>query len=304
MSSRGSRLRCLAALADTGDVATAAQSIGVGQASLVRAVDNLEGEVGVPLVERRAGAAVLTPAGEAFLERARLALAAEADAARVARELSRATRATLAVGFIGPPPAATLPGLFERFASAHPEVQVSFQDMTFPSGATSAWLAGVDAAICHRPRSEARVEIVELRREPRALVVRRDHVFGEREEVTVEEVLEETFVGYHGDVQPEWVGFHSLDDHRGGPPSTMTADAVLTSLQMLGVMAAGNAVTTVPSCDAELACRAVPTLAAVPLVDASPASISLVWRSDNSNGALEPLVTAARRLGPGVRDGL
>ena len=109
-------------------------------------------------------------------------------------------------------------------------------------------------------------------------------------------MLDETFVSYHPKVQLGWAGFHSLDDHRGGPPAHSTSDRPLTSLQMLGIMSTGKAVTTVPFTDARLAQLVMPGVVALPLGDAKPAEISLVWRRDNQN----PLI-ASRGESPACR---
>jgi hypothetical protein len=130
-------------------------------------------------------------------------------------------------------------------------------------------------------------------------VVQRDHALAERSQLDVAEVLEETFVGYHPDVQPAWAGFHSLDDHRGGPPERLTDDQALTSLQMLGIMSARGAVTTVPHADAKLAVQVLPDIVAIPLRDAAPAVVSLVWRTDTGNQLVEDLARVAKSLAPG-----
>jgi len=296
MASRRDQVDYLATIAEEGQFATAAKRLNIGQAALSRAITQLEAEVGVELLERGRSELSLTNAGETFLGKARVALAAEHDAVETARAVGRSGHRSLVVGFIGPPPAATSPELFAAFADAQPWAEVSVVDLAFPSGATSSWLAGVDVAFCHRPRIEAGVSSHAVRIERRAVVVGRAHRLARRTEVGVSELLEETFVGYHADVQAEWAGFHSLDDHRGGPPTQSTADQARTSLQMLGIMASGAAVTTVPKRDAELAQLAVGSIAAITVTDAHPAVVSLVWRSENANPLIGALLAAAGEI--------
>ncbi len=296
MAFRRDQVDYLATIAEEGHFAAAARRLNIGQAALSRAITQLETEVGVELLERGRSELSLTNAGETFLEKARVALAAELDAVETARAVGRSGHRSLVVGFIGPPPAATSPELFAAFTDAQPWAEVSVVDLAFPCGATSSWLAGVDVAFCHRPRIEAGVSSHPVRIEPRAVVVGRAHRLAGRTEVGVSELLEETFVGYHVDVQAEWAGFHSLDDHRGGPPQRSTADQARTSLQMLGIMAAGAAVTTVPRRDAELAQLAVGSIAAITVTDAHPAVVSLVWRSENANPLIGALLAAAGEI--------
>jgi DNA-binding transcriptional LysR family regulator len=290
---RGRQLRYLEAIAEEGQIGRAAAKLKLGRAALSDAIGQLESEVGVPLVDRGPRGVALTAAGEAFLERGRGALGLEDEAAHAAQSLARAGRGVLTIGFIGPPPTVSSPGLFERFSEENGEAQLSFQDLTFPSGSTAGWLTGVDAAICQSPAPEATVSIQPLRREARAVVLRRDHPFADAKELAVGDVLDEPFVSYHRDVQDQWAGFHSLDDARGGPPARMTDDRVLTSLQMLAVMSASPAITTVPLLDARLAAAVMPNIAAIPLRAAAPAEVSLVWRRDNRNPLLATLTGLA-----------
>jgi DNA-binding transcriptional LysR family regulator len=256
----------------------------------------LESEIGVELLTRNARGVTLTSAGEAFLVDARTALAAEVDAARTAQALARASRGTIAVGFVGPPPPVSDPEVFASFGEAHPELEVSFQDLSFPCGATVDWLADVDIALCHPPAAEEGICAHPVRVEPRAIVAHKSHPLARRLEIDVADVLDETFVGYHPSVQPGWAGFHSLDDHRGGPPEHLTSDHAQTTMHMLAIMASGRAVTAVPQTDATLAGQVAPDVAVMRLSDANPARVSLIWRSDEPNPLVAMFVATAERL--------
>jgi DNA-binding transcriptional LysR family regulator len=297
---RHRQLLYLATVAEEGQITRAATKLKVGRSALSEAIAHLESEIGVQLLERRAGGVSMTPAGDVFLARARAALEVEDEAAHVAQALARAESGALTIGFIGPPPMLTSQDLLASFSEANPDAQVSFQDLAFPSGSTATWLLGVDAAICHQPALEANVRAHALRAEPRAVIAQRDHPLAKAKELEVSDVLDATFVSYHRDVQRDWAGFHSLDDARAGPPAHLTDDRVLTTLQMLAVMSSSPAITTVPLGDARLAEQVMPTLAAIPVVDAAPAKVSLVWRRDNRNPLLEAIVAAARSSTPGA----
>jgi DNA-binding transcriptional LysR family regulator len=293
MFSQG-QLRYFVTVAEEGQITRAARKLHIAQPALSQALAQLESEIDIELFVRHPRGVTLTPAGRAFLVKARAALAAEAETAQMALALRRAASAAIVVGFIGPPPAITTPGLFAAFADSNPEAQISFQDLPFPRGATWSWLAEVDVALCHRPTAERGVSAQPVRVEPRAVVVHRDHALARHPELELAEVLDETFVGYHPDVQPAWAGFHSLDDHRGGPPAQLTNDQALTALQMLGILSSPRAITTLPYADAKLAAQVLPDVVAIPLRDAAPAVVSLVWRSDTSNQLVDELVEAAK----------
>jgi len=295
VSARRTQLQYLSAVAEAGQITAAAKKLGLSQPTLSQGIAQLECELRVSLLVRHAQGVTLTPAGEAFLVKARAALAAETDAAQTGEALARAARGAMAVGFVGSPPAMNTPELFVAFAAEHPDTQIDFQDLSFPRGPTAAWLAGVDVAICHRPRSEAGVVIQPLRSEPRTVVARRDHPLAKCAEITADEALGETFVSFHPDVQPEWAGFHCLDDLRGARAQT-TDHHALTSLQMLAIMSASEAITLVPERDARIVQQALADIVTLPLADVEPAVVSLAWRASNPNPLVFALVEAAQQI--------
>jgi DNA-binding transcriptional LysR family regulator len=78
-------LRLAVAVADTGDLATAGASIGIGKRTAAARIAQLERRVGALLFDHAGKTIRLTPAGEAFIGEARLALAAIERAGRLAR---------------------------------------------------------------------------------------------------------------------------------------------------------------------------------------------------------------------------
>jgi DNA-binding transcriptional LysR family regulator len=298
MFSQG-QLRYFVTVSEEGQITRAAKRLNLAQPALSQAIAQLESELGVELLMRHPRGVTLTSAGEAFLVKARAVLAAEAETAQTAMSLRRAASDAIAIGFIGPPPSISAPELFTPFAERNPRAQVSFMDLCFPRGRTSSWLEDVDVAFCHAPLSEQGLCAQPVRVEQRTFVAHREHALARRSALDVADVIDETFVSYHPDVQAEWAGFHSLDDHRGGPPELLTSDHALTTLQMLGIMSSTPAVTIVPHTDAKLAQQVLSDIVAIPLHDATPAVVSLIWREDASSRLVEDLVGAARRLASG-----
>jgi DNA-binding transcriptional LysR family regulator len=288
-------LRYFVAVAEEGQITRAAKKVHIAQPALSQAIAQLESELGVELLKRHARGVTLTTAGETFLAKARIALAADDDAAQTARWLARAARGAMEVGFVGPPPTLNAPELFAAFEDSYPDAEVAFRDLPFPRGTTLSWLEEVDVAFCHLPDADPGVDIQAVRLEPRVMVAHKSHPLARREELAVAEVLDATFLSYQPDVQPTWAGFHSLDDHRGGPPRATTVERAANTMQMGGIMASGRGITTLPRCDAQLAQQVLPVVA-IPLSDARPAVLSLTWRRENHNPLVRALVAFAGNL--------
>lgn len=297
MDFKRGQLRYFVTVAEEGQITRAAARLHIAQPALTHAVRQLETDLGVELLERHARGVSLTPAGEAFLPKARAAVALEQDVLLSAQSLQRSSAGILEVGFVGAPPTMSLPDLFAAFSDLHPDAELSLRDLQFPRGSTATWLERVDVAVCHEPAPAEGVGCRTLSAEPRTVIVHASHPLAQRQQLVLRDVLDETFVSYHPEVQPAWAGFHSLDDHRGGAPASSTIDHAETSLQMLGIMTTSRAVTTVPRCDAQLVARALPDLIALPVLDARPAQVSLVWHTGSSSPLVRSLVELASRDG-------
>ena len=59
--------------------------------------------------------------------------------------------------------------------------------------------------------------------------------------------------------------------------------------------ASGRGVTALPGCDAKIAQQVRPVVA-IPITDSDPAVLSLVWRRENDNSAVEALVAFAGNI--------
>src|SRR5262249_1357400 len=193
------------------------------------------------------------------------------------------------------------PQLFAAFADAHPAAELSFRELPFPHNSTASWLEEVDVALCHEPTADPGVRVQALWAEPRAIVAPKRHPLAQRSELTVAEVLGETFIGYHPAVQPTWAGFHSLDDHRGRR-APVPPDRARTPPEMLAIMASRRAITTLPASDATFILKVLRGVVAIPLRDAHPARLALVWRRDNHNPLVEALAAIAQNLAESSAD--
>ena len=296
MPFRRDQLRYFVAVAEAGQITRAARRLHVAQPALSQAIAQLESELGFKLLERHPRGVTLTMAGEAFYEKARHAVAAATDAVQAARSLAQNETGTIEFGFVGAPPGLDSPGPLEAFAQAHPEIDVRYRELAFPSVQTTSWLSDVDLAVCHLPPADPNVWVRTLRQEPRVVLAPRRHPLAQRSELTVAEVIDETFIGFHPSVEPAWAGFWSLDDHRGGPPRGVTADRAANAQEVLASLAVRRALTTVPASVAAVIANLLTGVAAIPLRDAELASIVLVGHRDRRNALVAAFLSFVQSI--------
>ena len=298
MQFRPGQLQYFVTVAEEGQITRAARRLHVAQPALSQSIAQLEAGIGLKLLDRHARGVTLTRAGEKFFDRARVAVAAERDAFETARSLARDQSGTIEFGFLGAPPGLDSPVPLAAFSQQHPSIEIRFRELSFPVSSTSSWLSEVDVAVCHLPPADPGVWATLLRSEPRVVLAPRQHPLTHADALRVEDVLDETFIGFHPSTDPAWAGFWSLDDHRGMPPRLLTGDRAANPQEVLAALAMRSAITTVPASVARVIASVLPGMAAIPLRSARPCSIMLVGHETRTNRLVSAIVAFAQAWGP------
>ena len=118
-------LRYFVAIAEERGFTRAAERLWVAQPGLSQQMRSLERELGVKLLERHPRGVSLTAAGELFLERARVALAATDLAAATGRELQAGVIGTVRLGVAGGPAWPGTSKLLQSFGRERSGVELS-----------------------------------------------------------------------------------------------------------------------------------------------------------------------------------
>jgi DNA-binding transcriptional LysR family regulator len=122
------QLACFVEVADQGSFTRAAAHLGMAQPSLSQQIRILEREVGVVLLERLPRGARMTPAGEAFLPEARMAVSSAARAARTARSVADVEAGDLEILAIMSVAVGMLPESVRRWHRRHPAVPIRLHE--------------------------------------------------------------------------------------------------------------------------------------------------------------------------------
>ena len=121
-----------------------------------------------------------------------------------------------------------------------------------------------------------------------------DHALAGRESLQMAELVDEAFLTQPAAINLKWREAWLAEQHRHGLPGRIAAE-VNDAGQLFGYLASGRGVCLVPAAAARAMAR--PGVAFVPVVDADPAVVSLVWRKGAvSTGVLWTLTAEARSL--------
>jgi DNA-binding transcriptional LysR family regulator len=278
-------------VAHEGQMTRAAQRLQLAQPALSQAIARLETQVGVKLLERHARGVTLTPAGAAFLEKAQATLTAIEDASATARAWAVQEGGRLRAGFVSMTPPMLAGDLFPRFTAAYPEVTIEWRELGYPRQDARTWLGEADVALIWFAPPIPGLASQAIRTSPMVAVTADTHPLASRTELRVQDLFDETFPGVVG-CDPGWLGNWGLDVYRGAP-ARRTDDGAKTPEEVAWIVSSGRAITTVPEI------VAVPYahlgIRAIPLIDARPAVLELVWPEGAATPLVEELVALARQ---------
>ena len=145
------QLRYFAALAEELHFGKAAARLGISQPSLTRQIQALEKIVGTHLVERTQRSVSLTPAGVAFVERARVTLDHHDRSVEAARNVNARRIESLAIAFEACAPYHDFPEVVRQFIARYPRTRFSSFQMSGPEQAEALMRNRIDAGFMHPP---------------------------------------------------------------------------------------------------------------------------------------------------------
>ena len=285
-------LRYFVAVAEELHFGRAAARLHMAQPPLSQAIRRLEDAVGCELLTRTSRSVRLTPAGAAFLDRARRTLRTVEDDIHEARSIGSGQTGRLNVGFVGSGVLATLPEILSRYAAAYPGVQLQLHE-SFTARVVAGMLAGeVDAGIVRDAEPVDGLVATLLLSEPFVAVLPVGHPAGAEASVSVAVLAGSPFV-----YPPRSAGARAFEkplalceEHGFRPRIAHEASHWLTILRLVG---AGLGVSLAPACVRHIA---PPEVACVPLRESRVRSdLEFLHRANDRR----PMVHAFRRIATG-----
>lgn len=122
------QLKALVQVADSGSIRAAARTMHLSQSALTKALRELEEDVGAELLTRSYKGVAFTPAGQALLVRARLALATLEKARDEVRQLRGGAGARVAIALTPLVAATVLPRVLNEFRRLQPDATLTLDE--------------------------------------------------------------------------------------------------------------------------------------------------------------------------------
>ena len=276
-------LRYFVAIAEERSISRAAERLWVAQPGLSSQIRRLEDELGVTLFTRHTRGVDLTDAGERFLERARIALAAADDALAVGRDLEAGIVGGVRLGLASEAPAAVTPGLLAGFAREHPNVEVTV--VTSYSGALMRDLRDgrLDALIVPSAFESAELQSLRIASAPWAALVAPGHRLATPGPISVDALRGESVV---------------VTGHRDGAAYDRAVSDLLEGLGASRVLVPGGpgpALYAAVAAGEAIALASAPSAGLVtrPLTPTTRQRFALIWHDETPAPALRELIASA-----------
>lgn len=189
-------LRYFVAVAEEGSLTNAAdRRLHTAQPSLSRQIRDLELEIGVKLLERKARGIVLTAAGRVFLDHARLALMqieVACDAARGTEQPEKKQR--FVIGFLLGQEAVWLSESLRILREESPDVEITLMTKSSPELADGLMQGKIDVALLRREAQTAGLAFKFLIKEPLIAILPTRHRLARHRAVRLQDLARESFI--------------------------------------------------------------------------------------------------------------
>jgi len=188
-------LRYFIAVAEEGSLTNAAERrLHTAQPSLSRQIRDLEAEVGVKLIERKARGVGLTAAGRVFLDLARLALMQIEVACEAARSTEKPKKPGFVIGFLLGQEAIWLSESLRILREEAPDVEITLMTKSSPELADGLMQGKIDVALLRREAHTVGLAFKFLTKEPLIAILPTRHRLARHRTVPPQDLARESFI--------------------------------------------------------------------------------------------------------------
>ncbi len=286
-------LRYFVAVVEEGSLTVAAERrLHTSQPSLSRQIRDLEIEVGTPLLTRSVHGVSVTPAGQVFLDHARLALAQVDAALNAARRVARPSKMQFALGFLTGEEMDWMPEAMNILKAELHSLEVTVSSQYSPELAQGLASGRLDLAFLREEHGFAELEFRRVSREPLVVILPSDHALAARGSIRPEDLRNETFIAV-SDTAPALQ--RVLEAFRAECGLDMKSDISADNIGMfMSLVASTRAVALLPAYTSKFLPWSVtsrPLSGKVPTID-----LMIGWNGKNSSPVLKLFVSRVDEL--------
>lgn len=184
----------------------AAERLNMSQPPLTSAIQKLEDDLGVTLIERGNRVLGLTPAGEKFVSEARETLRQAEKTIVSTLDVAEGRTGLLRVGYVGSALYGRLPDIIREFRASHPKVRLELREATTAAQIAALRDGTLDIAVLIPPFEKADdIKQVNFDSDRLCMAIPKDHLLSKRLDLTLADLAGEPFILWP---MPEGRSFH------------------------------------------------------------------------------------------------
>lgn len=183
------QLRYFEAVARLGHFGRAAEQCGVSQPALSMQISELEQQLGVTLIERRAKGVILTAAGLEIADRAARILTALHDISDYAASCRAPLSAPIRLGVIPTIGPYLLPQLLVALRARHPDLELAIRETQTRTLTTELLAGSLDLLLLALPVEHPEIETLDIAADRFLLAAPHDRIFGPRVRISPERIV-------------------------------------------------------------------------------------------------------------------
>jgi LysR family nitrogen assimilation transcriptional regulator len=188
------QLRYFVAIGEHGALSHAAQTLNIVQSALSHHLAQLEAELGVQLIERRARGIVLTPAGQRLYQHACSIISSTLKAEEDVRTFSERLEGSVTIGLAHTAAAIGSLPLMQAVRLTYPGILTIQEGLSI--NLTRSVLSGeVDIALVYNPQEDSRLDLLPLLKEQMYLVGRAELIGADSSPVRFSEMPQHPVLG-------------------------------------------------------------------------------------------------------------
>ncbi|MGA8481676.1 MAG: LysR substrate-binding domain-containing protein [Chthoniobacterales bacterium] len=286
-------LKYFVAVAEELDFARAASRVHIAQPSLSKQIQQLEQELGFPLLYRTKQRVELLDAGHVFLDEARRILRQAENAVESARRTHTGQSGRLLIGFSASATLEVLPKILRKYHRLSPNVMVQLSEIATIRDAELLLDSPLSVGLLRSPSffSEESFCIETILRESFVVAIPDSHPAAKQDSVRIKTLAGELFIVPPR--QPEWdysdAVFQILRDNGIEP---RVAQEARGALAITGLVAGGLGVALVPVALSNLR---LPGVTYRPIKGRSRTTdLAMVWRRDSRASTLRAFLDVVR----------
>ena len=225
----------------------AAEVLHIAQPPLSRQIQQLEGELGVTLIERGSRPLRLTTGGKLLYEQAVQILERVDDLKTMTRRVSDAGQTHFSIGFVGSTLYGYLPQVVRRYRAIRPDVELSLLEFTTLEQIVALKEGRIDVGFGRIPFDDPAVDRTLLRNEKMIVALPSNHpLLGSHESLTLEDLSGQPIVVYPKAPRPSFADQVLALIRRAGirPAAIYEVREIQTAL---GLVAAETGICIVPA---------------------------------------------------------